>query len=67
MNDAPMGYWRLDESTGTVAHDSVGGHDGQYLSVKLGQPGYSGKDPGYFGGIWHRVRNGQSCRQHRGN
>ena len=28
--DMPAGFWRLDESSGTVAHDLVGGHDGTY-------------------------------------
>ncbi len=42
--DNPMAYWRLNETNGTVAHDYVGGHDGQYFSTALGQPGYSGLD-----------------------
>ncbi len=45
MADNPIAYWRLDETNGTVAHDSVGGHDGQYLSANLGFPGYNPKDP----------------------
>ncbi|MDB6021645.1 MAG: hypothetical protein JWQ04_1502, partial [Pedosphaera sp.] len=45
MADAPVGYWRLDETNDTVAHDSVGGHDGQYNSVNLGQAGYNANDP----------------------
>ena len=44
LGDAPIGYWRLDETSGTVAHDSSGhGHDGTYGSnVVLGQPGLVG-------------------------
>jgi hypothetical protein len=43
--DAPLAYWRLGESGGTVAHDFWGGHDGQYNSTLLGQPGYNANDP----------------------
>ncbi len=29
LADRPLGYWKLDETTGTIAHDSSGnGHDG---------------------------------------
>lgn len=35
----PMAYWRLNETSGTVAHDYVGGYDGTYdAGVTLGQP-----------------------------
>jgi hypothetical protein len=43
--DAPVAYWRLGEANDTVAHDYWGGHDGQYNSVLLGQPGYNPNDP----------------------
>ncbi|PYI88146.1 MAG: hypothetical protein DME26_04085 [Verrucomicrobia bacterium] len=36
-----MAYWRLGETSGTVAHDYVGGHDGAYFKATLNQPGYS--------------------------
>lgn len=40
LRDAPVAYWRLDESSGTTAVDSVGNHDGTYMNgVELGQPG----------------------------
>jgi hypothetical protein len=42
--DGPIAYWRLDETNGTVAHDYLGGHDGQYFSASLGQPGYNSLD-----------------------
>jgi hypothetical protein len=42
--DSPIAYWRLDETNGTVAHDCWGGHDGQYFSASLGQPGYHSND-----------------------
>ncbi|EEF61359.1 LamG-like jellyroll fold domain-containing protein [Pedosphaera parvula] len=35
----PMGYWRLDEKTGTIAHDYVAGNNGTFNSVTLNQPG----------------------------
>jgi len=37
--DHPLGYWRLDETSGTVAHDYVAGNNGIYSKVLLGQPG----------------------------
>lgn len=39
LADHPIGYWRLDETGGTVAHDYVGGKNGTYTSVVLGQAG----------------------------
>jgi hypothetical protein len=45
MADQPAGYWRLDETNGMVARDSVGGHDGQYFSTDLGLAGYNPNDP----------------------
>ena len=45
MADGPIAYWRLDETNGIIAHDSVGGHDGQYINVNLGFPGYNANDP----------------------
>jgi D-alanine transfer protein len=36
---SPLAYWRLDETTGAVAHDAAGEHDGIYDAVRLGQPG----------------------------
>jgi hypothetical protein len=45
LGDNPVAYWRLNETVDTVAHDSWGGHDGEYISVNQGQPGYSPNDP----------------------
>jgi hypothetical protein len=42
--DNPIAYWRLNETSGTVAHDSWGGHDGQFFSASLGLPGYNTND-----------------------
>ncbi|HEX3359325.1 MAG TPA: LamG-like jellyroll fold domain-containing protein, partial [Tepidisphaeraceae bacterium] len=44
LADGPVSYWRLGESSGTVAHDYYGGNDGNYFSATLGQPGYSAID-----------------------
>jgi alpha-tubulin suppressor-like RCC1 family protein len=43
--DKPIAYWRLGETNGTNAHDTWGGHDGQYTNVTLGVPGYNPSDP----------------------
>ncbi len=58
----PIGYWRLNEpddnlndgNPGAVCHDYMGGNDGIYTNVLLGQPGYNpATDPSdtsaYFG------------------
>jgi hypothetical protein len=44
-NSGPLSYWRLDELSGTTAHDLINGNDGVYNSVTLGLPGYSVLDP----------------------
>lgn len=44
LADSPLVYWRLGESSGTVAADASGnGHTGTYTNgVALGAPGYTG-------------------------
>jgi hypothetical protein len=42
---APLGYWRLNETNGNIAHDYVNGRNGIYNSVRLDQPGYNPLDP----------------------
>jgi hypothetical protein len=39
LADHPIGYWRLDETGGTVAHDYLGTNNGNYTNVLLNQPG----------------------------
>jgi hypothetical protein len=40
LADHPLGYWRLDETNGTVAHDYIANNNGTYTAkVLLGQPG----------------------------
>jgi autotransporter-associated beta strand protein len=41
LADGPISYWRLGETNGTIAHDGVGGNNGNYINVALNQPGYS--------------------------
>ncbi len=41
----PAAYWRLGETSGTIAYDYMGGHDAVYTNVTLGVPGYSSTDP----------------------
>jgi len=47
LADTPLAYWRLGETTGTVAHDETGnGHDGTYIGgYTLGQTGALTGDP----------------------
>jgi hypothetical protein len=60
LADGPSGYWRFEETSGTVAHDSSGhGHDGVYgASVVLGRAGLIGEGmavvfDGADGGLEH--------------
>jgi len=39
LADNPLGYWRLDETNGTVARDIFGANNGAYTNALLGQPG----------------------------
>jgi hypothetical protein len=39
LANKPIAYWRLDETAGTVAYDCVGGNNGVYNKVLLGQTG----------------------------
>src|SRR5690349_23290646 len=40
LSDHPVGYWRLDETSGTVAADSTGNNPGSYVNGPvLGQSG----------------------------
>jgi 6,7-dimethyl-8-ribityllumazine synthase len=39
LADHPMGYWRLDETNGVIAHDYYRMNDGGYTNAFLGQPG----------------------------
>jgi predicted alpha-1,6-mannanase (GH76 family) len=42
LADHPLGFWRLDETNGTVAHDYLTGNNGAYTpKVLLGQAGYN--------------------------
>jgi hypothetical protein len=45
LGDGPLGYWRLDETSGTVARDYVANNNGTYANTQLGQPGYKLVDP----------------------
>jgi hypothetical protein len=44
-----VALWHMDETSGSVMHDSVAGHDGTMYSVALGQPGYLGTAFGFNG------------------
>jgi hypothetical protein len=40
LADHPLGYWRLDEASGAIAHDYLAGDNGTFTPrVLLGQPG----------------------------
>jgi hypothetical protein len=36
-----VALWHMDETSGSVMHDSVGGHDGTLSNVRLGVPGFT--------------------------
>ncbi|HEY3913701.1 MAG TPA: LamG-like jellyroll fold domain-containing protein [Verrucomicrobiae bacterium] len=45
LADHPTAYWRLQETTGTVADDSAGSDNGFYTNVFLGQQGFTNSNP----------------------
>lgn len=46
MADAPLAYWRLSETSGSIATDQLGTRNGTYVnSPALGQPGALFNDP----------------------
>lgn len=51
-NATPAGtvaLWHMDETSGTVMHDAVGGHNGTIFSAQLGVPGFAGTAYGFSG------------------
>ena len=42
-----VAQWHMDETSGTVMHDAVGGHDGTLSGVAVGVPGFSGTAFGF--------------------
>jgi hypothetical protein len=50
-----VALWHMDETSGTVMHDSVAGHDGTLFSVQLGVPGFSGTAFGFTGSSYVSV------------
>lgn len=45
LTNNPLGYWRLDETSGTVARDYAANNNGTYGNTQLGQPGNKLIDP----------------------
>lgn len=53
MADTPVSYWKLDETSGTIATDAVGGNNGTYTGgYTLNQPGIpsTGRPAALFNG-----------------
>jgi hypothetical protein len=46
---ATVSLWHMDETSGTVMHDAVGGNNGTTTAVGLGFPGLSGRAFGFNG------------------
>jgi concanavalin A-like lectin/glucanase superfamily protein len=49
---AVVALWHMDETSGAVAHDAVGGHDGSLSGVTLGVPGVAGTAFGFSHGTF---------------
>ena len=50
-----VALWHMDETSGTVMHDSVANHDGMLFSVQLGVPGFAGSAFGFTGSSYASV------------
>jgi len=58
LSGNPIGYWPLNESSGTIAYDLIGGHNGTYTNTyALGQ---AGPPNSFFGGATSTVFDGTS-------
>jgi uncharacterized protein YjdB len=58
LSGNPIGYWPLSESSGTIAYDLIGGHNGTYTNTyALGQ---AGPTNAFFGGSASAVFDGTS-------
>jgi hypothetical protein len=56
----PMAYWPLNENSGTVAYDTIGGYNGVYNgNVTLGQPGVT--DSGFGSPSYSALFDGSSA------
>jgi hypothetical protein len=45
LSDKPLGYWRLEETAGTIAKDETGHNDGTFINLPLlAQPGVAGSN-----------------------
>ena len=44
-----VALWHMDETSGTVMNDSIGGHNGALHSVQTGVPGFAGTAYGFNG------------------
>jgi hypothetical protein len=64
LADRPLSYWRLDETSGTIAGDQTVANPGTYVSPALGSPGLIASEPTNsavgFNGTSSDVRIGQS-------
>jgi hypothetical protein len=47
--------WHMDETSGTIMHDSAGGHDGAIHNVLLGTPGFIHTAYQFAGNSWATV------------
>jgi uncharacterized protein YjdB len=58
LSGNPIGYWPLNESSGTTAYDLIGGHNGTYTNIyALGQAGPTNS---FFAGATSAVFDGTS-------
>jgi hypothetical protein len=58
LSGNPIGFWPLNESSGTIAYDLIGGHNGTYTNNYL--LGQAGPPNGFFGGATAAVFDGTS-------
>lgn len=50
-----VALWHMDETSGSVMHDSVATHNGTLFSVQLGVPGFAGTAFGFTGSSYASV------------
>ena len=58
LSGNPIGYWPLNESSGTIAYDLIGGHNGTYTNAYV--LGQAGPPNPFFGGATSTAFDGAS-------
>lgn len=57
LSATPIAYWRLGETNGSTAYDSINGHDGDYFNVANGALGFLAGDTDKATSFGYRINS----------